>query len=319
VWQFVAKRLLQLVPVVLLVSIVCFGLMHVIPGGPAATLAQNPKVSPEDLARIRANFGLDRPLPVQYLHWLERVVLHGDFGNSYTTGEPVLTMIARRLPATVELAGSALLLGLLMGVGLGVLPSLWQFRRLDSAIALLSLGLLSIPIFWSGLMAMMLFSVKWKLLPSAGMATVGAPFSIGDHLRHLVMPSLVLSLVFVASWSRYTRTSLREVLARDFIQVARAKGLSNAAVVAVHALRNAAPPLLQVVALNLPLLFTGAVIVETIFAWPGMGRLFYEGLVRMDYSRLMGIIFVSSMLVAAFNVLADVIHGLLDPRTRYAR
>ena len=165
---------------------------------------------------------------------------------------------------------------------------------------------------------MMLFSVKWKLLPSAGMYTVGMPFSIVDHMRHLVMPSLVLALVFVASWSRYLRASMTEVLSKDFIHVARAKGLSSISVVVKHALRNAAAPVLTVVALNLPLLFTGAIITETVFSWPGMGRLFYEGLVRMDYSRVMGIVLIASVLIAVANLIMDCLYGYLDPRIRHA-
>ena len=168
-------------------------------------------------------------------------------------------------------------------------------------------------------MGMMLFSVRWALLPSGGIATLGAPFSLIDHLTHLVLPSSVLALVFVASWSRYLRMSLGETLEESFVQVARAKGLSGRAVMMRHALRNSLGPVLTVVALNLPLLFTGSIIVETLFAWPGIGRLFYDGLVRMDYTRLMGIVFVTSLLIASMNVIVDVIYGFVDPRIRYAR
>ncbi|MFQ5510523.1 MAG: ABC transporter permease [Candidatus Krumholzibacteriia bacterium] len=316
--SYVARRLLGVVPLVLVISLICFGLMHAAPGGPTGVLASNPKLDPSDLARIRANFGLDRPLAVQYGMWLERVFLHGDLGYSYVTGEPVLNMIGKRLPATLELAGSALLFALLIGIGVGVLSALRPRSRLDVLLTIGSLMLISIPVFWSGLMAMMLFSVKWKLLPSAGLHTVGMPFSIIDHLRHLVMPSLVLALVFIASWSRYMRASMAEVLSKDFIDVARAKGLPPVAVVLKHALRNAAAPVLTVVALNLPLLFTGAIITETVFSWPGMGRLFYEGLLRMDYSRVMGIVLIASFLIAVTNLVTDCIYGYLDPRIRHA-
>jgi peptide/nickel transport system permease protein len=315
---FLGRRVAQIVPNLLLISVLCFALMHVVPGGPTGTLAENPKVSAEDIARIRANFGLDRPWPVQYLRWLERVTLHGDFGRSYVTGEPVLPMIVRRVPATLELMGSAFIIALLGALAIAVLSALRPHARVDGFFVMMSLVLLSIPVFWSGLMAMMLFCVHWKLLPSAGMATIGAPFSLFDHLRHLILPSMVLALVFIATWSRYLRATLTQVLDERFIDVARAKGLSRAAVVLRHGLRSAAAPALTVVALNLPLLFTGSIIVETIFSWPGMGRLFFEGLLRMDYSRLMGIVFFASVLVALFNLIADIIHGLLDPRIKYA-
>jgi peptide/nickel transport system permease protein len=318
-WRYLLRRLLEIVPLVLLISMLCFALMHAVPGGPTGVLADNPKVSANDLARVRANFGLDKPLPVQYALWLKRVLLHGDFGYSFVTGEPVLWMILRRLPATLELMGSAFLIALLVGVSIGVLSALRPHSRVDTFLTVASLVVISIPVFWSGLMAMMLFSVKWKLLPSAGMFTVGSPMSVIDHLKHLVLPSMVLSLVFIASWSRYLRAALNEILSKDYIDVAMAKGLSKTTVVVRHGMRNAAAPVLTVVALNLPMLFTGAIIIETLFSWPGMGRLFFDGLNRMDYTRLMAIVFVTSVLIAIFNLIVDLLYAYLDPRIRYAR
>ncbi|UCH85661.1 MAG: ABC transporter permease [Candidatus Latescibacterota bacterium] len=317
--KYVLKRILAVVPLVLLVTALCFALMHVIPGGPEGVLASNPKIKPDDLARIRSNFGLDRPLVVQYGLWLERVVFHGDFGLSYVTGEPVSEMIGKRLPATLELMGSAFLLSLLVALAVGVVSVLKNNTAIDSLFTVGSLAVISIPVFWLALMSMMLFSVRLGVLPSAGMFTVGTPFSIVDHLRHLVLPTLVLSLVLVASWSRYARETLLEAMSADHIDVARAKGLPGTIVVLRHALRNAAGPIVTVVAMSIPILFTGSVVVETVFSWPGMGRLFYEGLLRHDYTRLMGIVFVSSILVALFNLLADCLYGILDPRIRYAR
>lgn len=317
--RYVIRRFAEIVPLVFLVSLICFALMQAAPGGPTAMLADNPMVKPEDVARIRANFGFDRPVAVQYFLWLKRVVVHGDFGHSYVTGEPVIDMIAQRLPATLELMGSAFLLAFLFGISGGIIAALKRHTKYDSIITLVALVGISIPVFWLGLMAMMLFTVKWRLLPSAGMFSLGVPFSVLDHLRHLLMPTLVLSLLFVASWSRYMRASLSEVLQMNYIDVARAKGASRGSVVFKHAVRNAAIPVLTVIALNLPALFTGSIITETIFAWPGMGRLFYDGLLRQDYTRLMGIIFIASSLIAVLNLVADTFHGILDPRTRLAR
>jgi peptide/nickel transport system permease protein len=310
---------LEIIPLVVLISMLCFALMHAIPGGPTGVLAENPRMSAEDAARSRTSFGLDEPLPVQYATWLYRVLIEGDFGYSFVTGEPVLAMILGRLPATLELMGSAFVIALLVGMTIGVLSALRPHARLDAFLTVVSLVVISIPVFWSGLMAMMLFCVKWKLLPSAGMYSVGAQGSLVDHLKHLVLPSVVLSLVFVASWSRYLRATLQEVLTQEFMGVAKAKGLSNASVLICHGMRNALPPVLTVIALNLPMLFTGSVIVEMLFSWPGMGRLFFEGLARMDYSRLMAIVFVTSILIALLNLVADVIHAYLDPRIRFAR
>jgi peptide/nickel transport system permease protein len=316
---FVLRRLLGLVPLVLLVSVVCFALMHAVPGGPEGVLAENPKVKPDDLARIRSNFGLDRPVPVQYLSWLERIVLHGDFGVSYATGEPVIEMIAGRLPATLELMGSAFIVAVLVGLTAGVLSALKRHTTTESLITVGSLVVISVPLFWLGLVSVMLFSVKWRLFPSGGIGTLGAPFSIVDHVRHLVLPTIVLSLAFAASWGRYLRETLADVLDENYIVVARAKGLSWGRVVLRHGLRNAIAPVVTVVAMSVPVLFTGSVIVETVFSWPGMGRLFYEGLMRHDYTRIMGVVFVSSVLVALFNLLADCLYGIIDPRTRNAR
>lgn len=303
----------------MLISILCFALMHAIPGGPTGVFAENPRVSAEEAARAQVSFGLDKPLPVQYATWLYRALVRGDFGHSFVTGEPVLAMILHRLPATLELMGSAFVIALLFGMGIGILSALRPHTRLDSLLTVASLVVISVPVFWSGLMAMMLFCVKWRLFPSAGMYTLGMPGSLIDHLRHLVLPSTVLSLVFIASWSRYLRATLQEILAQEFMGVAKAKGLSDTAVLVRHGMRNALAPVLTVIALNLPMLFTGSVIVESLFSWPGMGRLFYEGLTRMDYSRLMAIVFITSILIALLNLIADVIHAYLDPRIRYAR
>ncbi len=317
--RYFGRRLLEIIPLTIIVSLVCFALMQATPGGPAATLSQNPMVKPEDLARIRVNFGIDQPVLIQYFMWLKRVLFHGDFGYSYVTGDPVLHMIGRRLPATLELMGSAFILAFLLGISGGIISALKRYTKVDSFLSVITVVAISIPVFWLGLMAMMLFTVKWRLLPSAGMFSLGVPFSVTDHLMHLILPSLVLSLLFMASWSRYMRASLSEVLSMDYISVAKAKGASRTAIVFKHAIRNASIPVLTVIAMNLPALFTGSIIVETLFSWPGMGRLFYEGLLRQDYTRLMGIIFIASILIALLNLLADLTYGILDPRVRYAR
>ncbi len=317
--RYFLRRLLEIVPLVFLVSLICFALMQATPGGPTAMLSQNPMVRPEDVARIRSNFGIDQPVLVQYLMWLKRVVMHGDFGNSYVTGEPVMAMIAKRLPATLELMASAFVLAFLFGISTGIVAGLKRYTKYDSIITLVALVGISVPIFWLGLMAIMLFTVKWQLLPSAGMFSLGVPFSILDHLRHLLLPSLTLSLLFIASWSRYMRSSLGEVMQTNYVKVAQAKGASKLRVVFRHAIRNAAIPVITVIALNLPALFTGSIITETIFAWPGMGRLFFDGLLRQDYTRLMGIIFIASSLIAILNLIADMLYGLLDPRIRFQK
>jgi peptide/nickel transport system permease protein len=314
----IARRLAGIVPVLLLVSLVCFALLHAIPGGPESVYAENPRVRPDDVERIRANFGLDRPLPVQYALWLKRIVLHGDLGVSYTTGVPVAAMIVERLPATLELMGSALLIAAAIALAMGVIPALKRRAHLDSLVTVSSLVIVSIPLFWLGIVSVMLFAVHWRILAPGGSGTLGEPFSIVDHLRHLVLPATVLGLFFAVVWGRYLRESLAETLDEEYITVARAKGLRESAVVLRHGVRNALAPVLTVVAMSIPVMFTGSVVVESVFAWPGMGRLFYEGLVRHDYTRVMGIVLVSALLVSVFNLLADCLYGILDPRSRSA-
>jgi peptide/nickel transport system permease protein len=315
---YIARRLAGIVPVLLLVSVACFALLHAIPGGPESVYAENPRVRPDDVARIRSNFGLDRPVPVQYALWLKRVVLHGDFGVSYTTGVPVSEMIAERLPATLELMGSALAIALALGLVIGVISGLKRRTPVDSLVTVGSLVVVSIPLFWLGILSVMLFAVHWKIFAPGGSGTLGAPFSIADHLRHLVLPAMVLGLFFAATWGRFLRETLADVLDEDYITVARAKGLRDSVVVLRHGVRNALVPVITVVTMSIPVMFTGSVVVESIFAWPGMGRLFYEGLVRHDYTRVMGIVLVSALLVSAFNLLADCLYGILDPRARSA-
>jgi peptide/nickel transport system permease protein len=315
---YIARRLAGIVPVLLLVSVVCFALLHAIPGGPESVYAENPRVRPEDAARIRSNFGLDRPLPVQYALWLKRVALHADFGVSYTTGAPVSKMIAERLPATLELMGSALAIALVLGLAAGALSGLKRRTPIDAVFDAGSLVVVSIPLFWLGIVSVMLFSVHWKIFAPAGSGTIGEPFSLADHLRHLVLPAAVLGVFFAATWGRFLRETLIEVLDEDYITVARAKGLRETSVVLRHGVRNALLPVVTVVAMSIPVMFTGSVVVESVFAWPGMGRLFYEGLLRHDYTRVMGIVLVSALLVSVFNLLADCLYGILDPRTRSA-
>lgn len=315
---FCCKRLLAAVPVVLVILTASFGLMHAIPGGPLGVLGENPHSTAEETAKIRASFGLDRPVPLQYVAWLRRVVLHGDLGTSYTTGEPVTAMIADRLPATVELMAATSVLAILLALGVGTLSALKAGTRTDAFIALTTLVIISVPVFWSALMLVMLFSVKLALLPAAGWRSVGEPFSVIDHLRHLVLPTCVLALLLMAGWSRYTRMSVVDAMGKRFFVVARAKGNGHLRAVLRHALPNALPPVLAAIAMNLPLLFTGAIVTETVFAWPGMGRLFYDGLTLLDYSRVMGIVLLSSIMIIVFTLAAEFIHVAIDPRTRDA-
>jgi peptide/nickel transport system permease protein len=309
--RYALRRLLAAVPLLLVLSMLCFALMQLAPGGPLASL--DPHVRGADRARLEHTLGLDQPLPVQYLRWLGRA-LHGDLGTSLVTGEPVARMILDRLPATLELMGTALVLSLAMGIALGVFAARRRGTGLDAAVGALSLVGLSVPVFWLGILSIRFFSAHLGWLPSGGRATLGGPASFADHLRHLVLPVLVLTVVQVPQWSRHMRSSLLEVLGEDWLRAARARGLRERTVLWRHALRPALVPVVTLLGLQVPVLFTGAVITETVFAWPGLGRLFYEGAQRFDYTRLMGILVLASALVVICNLAADLASARLDPR-----
>lgn len=311
---YIAKRLLKVVPLVVMISIVTFALLHLAPGGPVGLMSGNPKVTGSDLERIRENFGMDRHPVVQYLYWFQRVFLHLDFGKSYVTGRPVSHMITERIPATLELMGTAFLIALVLALVMGVAAAQRRGRFFDHCFSLVTTAGMSVPVFWLGLMAIVIFSLRLKLLPAGGRETVGSAGSINDHLRHLILPAMVLSLAYLASWSRYLRAGLIDAIACDFVRTARAKGLNERIVVFKHALRNAVLPFITVVVIQIPTLFTGAVITETVFSWPGMGRLFYEGLQRQDYTRVLGVVVVSSLLIILFNLVGDLLCMAVDPR-----
>lgn len=311
--RLIALRLLRTVPLVVLFSILAFSLLHLAPGGPAGLLSRNPKVTGEDLARIRANYGLDRPLPVQYGLWFRRVFLHFDFGRSYVTGQPVSRMILERLPATLELVGAAFVIALVAALVAGTAAATRRGGLADQCVSLLAAAGMSVPVFWLGLMAIALFSVRLGMFPAGGRATIGAS-GLFDHLRHLLLPSIVLAFSIFASWSRYVRESVTTALDGEYMRTARAKGLAERTILCKHAMRNAVLPVIQVVVMQAPLLFTGAVVLETVFAWPGMGRLFYEGLQRHDYTRVLGIAVIASLLIILFNLLGDILCMVADPR-----
>ena len=311
--KLIALRLARILPLVIIISMITFALLHLAPGGPAGLISGNPKATEGDLERIRANLGLDRPLPVQYALWFRRVFLHFDFGESYTTGEPISRMILERIPATLELMGTAFAIAVVLGLSMGIASALRRERFVDHFFSVIAVAGMSVPVFWLGLIAIYVFSLKLGVLPSGGRETIGAPPSFIDHVKHLVLPSAVLSIGFLASWSRYARVQLISAIQGDYVRTARAKGLSEASVIGKHALRNAALPVLTSIVMQIPTLFTGAVITETVFSWPGIGRLFYEGLERHDYPRILGVVVIFSFLIILFNLIGDLLYMAIDP------
>jgi peptide/nickel transport system permease protein len=313
---YVGRRLLQMIPMLFGISLVLFAIIQAAPGGPEGALLQSGRsVDPRVVEAYRHRLGVDRPVPVQYVRWLSAAVT-GDLGTSFSASRPVTRMILERLPATLELMGVSFLLAALVAVALGIFSAVRQYSAFDFLGTGLSFLGIAMPVFWFALILQMVFGVWLGWLPISGTGTVGAS-SLVDHLRHLVLPAVVLSLRYIAGWSRYLRASLLAVLRADYVRTARAKGLPERTVVGVHAVRNALIPVVSVMALNLADLFSGAVITETVFSWPGIGRMFVQAMYARDYPLLMGILLMGSVMVLVFNLVADVVYGALDPRIRY--
>lgn len=313
---YATRRLLQLIPLLFGISIVLFAVIQAAPGGPEGALLNSGRfIDPAVIEAYRERLGVDQPVHVQYVRWLTAAI-SGDFGTSFSTTRPVSEMIAERLPATLELMGAAFLFAAIVAIFLGVISAIKQYSWFDHLGTGLSFVGIAMPVFWFALILQLVFGVLLGWLPIAGTETVGAT-SLGDHLLHLVLPTVVLSFNYIAGWSRYLRSSLIDVMRADYIRTARAKGLPERRVIGVHALRNALIPLLSVMALNLSSLFSGAVITETVFAWPGIGRLFVQAMFARDYPLLMGILMLGSLMVIVFNLVADLLYGALDPRIRF--
>lgn len=321
---YALRRTLQAIPLLLFLSAVLFGLIRLAPGGPLAAAERNPSTTPEQLARLRARLGLDRPLPVQYLKWLGLVVLEGDLGESIKFRRPVTEMIAERVPNTALLVGVSFVVTLLIAIPVGVLSASKPYSRFDYIVTTFTFVGQSIPVYWLGLVLIVVFYLTLTnpftgghLLPAGGMSTIGREGDPLDVAWHLVLPVTAFSLSSAAWYSRFLRAGMRDVLHEDYIRAAHAKGLTESVVRYKHALRNAILPLVTMIALDLPSLFSGALFVETIFSWPGMGRLFWEAARGRDYPILLGVVMLNAVLIIAFNLLADLLYGLLDPRLRY--
>ncbi|MFO7742878.1 MAG: ABC transporter permease [Anaerolineae bacterium] len=343
--QYIVRRLLQAIPLLFLISIVLFGLVNLAPGGPMAALSRSRRIKPEMRKQLERQFGLDRPLPMQYVIWLigndwmkvdvdgdgipdtrgtRQGILRGDFGFSYRTRRPVTEEIADRLPNTIYLMGITLIVVYLLAIPVGVLSAVKQYSSFDIIVTTLSFAGQAIPEFWFGLILILIFYARLDnpitgqpLLPSGGMRTLGAGFSIVDRVRHLILPVTTQAVGWVAWYSRFLRSSMLDVLHQPYLQTARAKGLAERVVLGRHALKNALIPLVTMAAVDLPYLFAGAVFVEMIFAWPGMGRLYYQAALQRDYPSLLGILIISAGIMLVSNLVADIVYGILDPRIRY--
>lgn len=314
---FIIRRLLQAVPLIIGVSLIAFGLMHLAPGGPLAVYTLNPTIQVQDIERIRIIFGLDQPLHIQYFRWAMGM-FSGNWGFSFFGGRPVLDIILERFPATLILMGSALSVAIILGLGVGILGAVKRYSIFDTLATSGALVALSFPTFWFGLMAIFLFAINLRWLPSGGMYEFGEEGNILSLLQHLILPTMVLALVITATWSRYTRSAFLEVMNQDFMRTARAKGEPQSSRLFRHAFPNAAKPLIALLGVELPFLFSGALVTETIFGWPGMGRLFVDSLNMKEYPILMGLMMFTALFVILGNLLADIAIAAMDPRVRLA-
>ena len=314
---YLARRVVQSLVVLFLVSLGGFSVLHLAPGGPIAIYTMSPTMSAEDVERLTRLLGLDQPLHVQYTKWVRGMVT-ADWGRSYRDGRTVGEVIADRVPATLVLMLSAFVVAIVLGLATGIVSAVRQYSLFDHAMTLGAMVALSIPTFWLGLMGIYIFAELLRVLPPGNIGTIGAPFSLADRLRHLALPAATLGLVMVATWSRYTRASMLEVIGEDYIRTARAKGVAGRVVILKHALKNALLPLVTLAGLQLPLIFSGALVTETVFTWPGMGRLFVDSIGYRDYPVLMGLLILTSALVVVGNLVTDLVYAAIDPRIGHA-
>jgi peptide/nickel transport system permease protein len=312
--RYLLNRLGQSIIMLIIVSMIGFFMLHLTPGGPMSQYALTPGMTQETIDRVAEQMGLNRPLPVQYLEWVRRLI-QGDWGVSYRDSQPVLSVIGRHLFATLLLMGSSTAMSIVIGTWIGIRGATRRYSIFDYVATVGAMVALSIPTFWFGLVGIYIFSLKLGWLPAGNMYTIGDG-SLFDYLHHLIMPSMVLALVHIAIWSRYMRTATLDVINQDFVKTARAKGVSERRVLMKHVVGNALLPMITLAGMQLPTLLSGALVTETVFTWPGMGRLFLDSLGYSDYPVVMGLLMFSAILVLLGNLIADLISSTIDPRIR---
>ncbi|MDP6528784.1 MAG: ABC transporter permease [Gemmatimonadota bacterium] len=318
--RFIIRRVLASIPLVWALATLTFFIIRLAPGDPMA-MYFNPEIDPSVMETVRVRLGLDQPLHVQYVKWLGALA-QGEFGVSFSHHRPVAEILAETVPNTLILTFLALLLDLVVGVAVGLVSAARQYSWIDNVLTLGALFVYSMPGFWLGLVLIIVFSLKLGILPASQMASVDAEYMaflprLWDRALHLVLPVFVLGIASAASVARFMRGSLLEVIRQDYIRTARAKGLPERVVVFRHALRNALIPLVTLLGLYIPFLMSGAVVTETIFAWPGMGRLTVGAIFARDYPVVMAVNLIAGVMVVGGNLIADVLYAVVDPRIRY--
>jgi peptide/nickel transport system permease protein len=317
-WTYILRRVFQALFTLLIITVLCF-LLTRFSGDPLAQYAANPRMSAEDKAALRERLGLNDPLYVQYFKWLG-LAAQGDLGQSFFAKQPVSEMIMQRLPNTLILMFTAEIVTVGLALVLGIISAVKQYSALDNVITTFSFIGFSIPIFFSALGLMLIFAVQFKEWGLPYLPTGAAVWDKSDpieYIKNLILPVSALAIVQTAGYSRFVRTSILEVLGLDYVRTARAKGLTNRTVLFKHALRNAALPLVTIVGLDIPFLLGGAIVTESVYSWPGMGRLFWEYAQRSDYPVVLGVLLVISTAVVFLTIVTDVVYTFVDPRIRY--
>ena len=314
--RYIVRRVLQALPTLFGITIISFAIIHLAPGDPIQIFTFGiPNLTQQDIQNLRHLYGLDQPIYVQYLNWLLQVA-QLNFGDSFVTHRPVMEAIGQRAGNTLLLAGTSLIIGLVVGLIIGTFSALRRGTIADGLFRIVAVIGSAVPSFWLGLVFILLFAVHWRLFPSGGMYTLGTAGTLGDRLWHLFPPAFILSLGTVAGVSRLARTETLETLGQDYVRTARSKGLRERAVVLRHVLRNSLLPIVTIIGGSLPFLLGGAVLIESIFSWPGIGRLAVDAAFSRDYPVSMGLLVIASALVVIGNTLSDVLYTFVDPRIK---
>lgn len=315
-WKYILKRILMAIPTFLGITILAYFILNLAPGSPLDALLADPRITPEEMERMRQSLGLDQPVIVQYWNWF-KLLLQGNLGYSYSTQRPVAQMIAERIPNTAILASASIILSLIVSVPLGIFAASKPNSKRDYISGGISMLMMATPNFFVGLVFIYLFAITFKILPSGGMYDSSGAKSFADLARHMVMPCLVLSFQQIGGWVRHMRSSMLEVMQEDYIRTAKSKGLSKWKVIMKHGLKNALTPVVTVVGMSIPSIVGGAVVTEQVFGWPGVGTLMVTAINARDYPVIMGVTVLIAAAVLVANILTDLAYGLLDPRISY--
>ncbi len=314
--QYAIRRILINIPVLLAVTIIIYALVNLAPGDPLDFFVnEDLGVTREDLAHLEEQFGLNDPIHVRYVKWLGQAA-QGNLGYRFKNGDPVAEVLGIRLQRTLILMGTALFIGIVVGITLGIFIGLRQYSFWDFSLTTLSFVGIAMPAFIAGIFGLYIFSVKLGWFPSGGMRTVGEEESLGDLLYHLVLPAGTLAIFYIATFMRYQRFSILEVKQADYLRTARAKGLKERVITWRHTMRNAILPVVTIIGLSIPNLVAGALFIESIYSWPGMGSLFVDAIAARDYPMVMGVMLISALVVLAANLVTDLAYAVADPRIR---